>query len=284
MKKTIRWLALALALLCLIGFVAWVIWGNTALEVTFLKVESPRLPKSFDGFRIAQVSDLHNAKLGENNADLLAALESAAPDIIVITGDLIDSRNTNLQVALDFAGKALAIAPTYFVSGNHEQRMEDYPAFAQSLLEAGVQVLKNEKVILEKDGDRVVLAGIEDPYFMDRTLYGTMEYVTAGKLSQAQLDAQDYIILLAHRAELGQVYADFGVDIAFSGHAHGGQFRFPWGGGVFAPGQGFFPAYTEGTHQFGNMTLVISRGLGNSLMPFRINNRPELVIVDLTNP
>lgn len=284
MKKTIRWLALALALLCLIGFVAWVIWGNTALEVTFLKVESPRLPKSFDGFRIAQVSDLHNAKLGENNADLLAALESAAPDIIVITGDLIDSRNTNLQVALDFVGKALAIAPTYFVSGNHEQRLEDYPAFAQSLLEAGVQVLKNEKVILEKDGDRVVLAGIEDPYFMDRTLYGTMEYVTAGKLTQAQLDAQDYIILLAHRAELGQVYADFGVDIAFSGHAHGGQFRFPWGGGVFAPGQGFFPAYTEGTHQFGNMTLVISRGLGNSLMPFRINNRPELVIVDLTNP
>lgn len=280
MKKAIRWVAAVLGLLCLVIFVQWVAWGNTALEVTCLKVKSAALPEGFDGFRIAQVSDLHNAQFGEGNVQLLAALEAAAPEIIVITGDLVDARFTDVSVALDFAENAAKIAPTYYVSGNHEQRLADYPALRDRLQAVGVIVLENEKVTLERGGDTAVLAGIEDPNFMTRELYGSMEYMAAGRLAQAQLPEEQYVILLSHRAELGQVYEQFGVDVAFTGHAHGGQFRFPWGG-VFAPGQGFFPAYTEGTHQFGDMTLVVSRGLGNSLMPFRINNRPELVITEL---
>lgn len=280
MKKAICAILLAV-LLCLCGIVGWGLWENTALQVTTLRIANASLPEGFEGFRIAQVSDLHDASFGSGNEALLDALAESRPDIIVITGDLVDSRNTDVEVALSFAEKAAAIAPVYYCTGNHEERLNDYDAFKSSLQAVGVTVLENEKIALERDGQMAILAGIDDPNFMSNDLYGSAEYMTSTRLERLEL-SDEYTILLSHRPELLQVYAQFGIDLVFAGHAHGGQVRLGQSG-IFAPHQGFFPAYTEGLHQAGSTTMVVSRGLGNSLFPFRLNNPPELVVAVLVS-
>lgn len=249
---------------------AWVLWANTAIEVNEWIIESPEIPAGFDGFRIAQISDLHNAEFGEGNQKLLDLLESAEPDIIVITGDMIDSRNTDVEVALAFVEAALEIAPCYYVSGNHESRVPEWEALRAGLIDAGVIVLEEEAVTLERGGDAVTLVGVQDPTFhrnFDGELYG--------------LAGEGYTILLSHRPEKLELYARFGFDLVFSGHAHGGQVRIPFVGGLVAPHQGFFPDYDSGLYQRNGTAMLVSRGLGNSIIPLRINNRPEIIVAIL---
>ena len=207
-------------------------------------------------------------------------LEAAQPDIIVLTGDLIDSRKTDIGVAGSLAEKAVEIAPTYFVTGNHEARIDGYDELRNNLIAAGVTVLENEAVAIEKDGDEITLLGVNDPSFQTDYLIGDSASVVQSALD-GLADDEQYTILLSHRPELFETYADASVDLVFSGHAHGGQFRIPFLGGVIAPNQGFFPKYDAGLYTQGNTNMVVSRGLGNSLFPFRVNNRPELIIVEL---
>lgn len=256
---------LALALLCIVS-IAWIAWGNTALEVTPYTVTNPQLPQEFSGFRIAQVSDLHNVQMGKNNGKLLAMLEASQPDLIAITGDMVDSRRTDLDVALDFAREAVKIAPTYYVPGNHEARIPEYPALKAALKELGVVILENESRMLGDENGSITLAGLTDPDF---------------GIPWQPLSAENYQVVLSHRPELLTRYAELGFDLVFTGHAHGGQFRLPLIGGLFAPHQGFFPQYTSGIHTQGDTAMVISRGLGNSAFPLRFYNRPELVVVTL---
>ena len=265
MKK--RWILLLLAAL-----VIWVLWANTAVEVNEWTLESDRLPQAFDGFRIAQVSDLHNAEFGEENETLLALLEECAPDIIVLTGDLVDSGHTDISVALIFAEKAVAIAPCYYVSGNHESRIRQWPALRQGLLDAGVMLLEDEAVCLERQGQTIRLAGLQDPAF-GGNFSEKLKEVTEG---------EEYTILLSHRPELFDWYVSANADLVFSGHAHGGQFRIPFVGGIVAPGQGFFPEYDSGLYQKENTVMLVSRGLGNSIIPLRFNNRPEIILAVLS--
>ncbi len=270
MKKKLRF---AFALL-FIGLILWILWANTALTVTEITIEDPAIGEGFQGFRIAQISDLHNAQFGQDNETLLSLLESARPDIIVLTGDLIDSRNTNLQVALAFASRAAAIAPTYYVTGNHEGRIAGYPALREGLLEAGVILLENAAVTLTEGDDRLTIAGVHDPMFLP-------EGSIASGLQAVENPAGDYTLLLAHHPEFLEAYAAWGADLVFSGHAHGGQFRLPLIGGLVAPGQGLFPRYDSGLYTLEDTQMVVSRGLGNSIIPLRINNRPEIVVVTL---
>lgn len=244
---------------------AWVLWANVAVEVNEWMVESPELPPAFDGLRIAQVSDLHNTAHWEN---AIRALERAKPDIIVLTGDLIDSRNTDVDRALEFVREAAAIAPCYYVSGNHESRIRDWPRLRQGLIDAGVQVLEDEGCTMERDGDSVTLLGLRDPDFGGDPAR-TLEKLTAG---------EGYTILLSHRPELFELYVRSGVDLAFAGHAHGGQVRIPFVGGLIAPHQGWFPEYDSGLYEQGGTAMLVSRGVGNSIIPLRINNRPEIVV------
>ena len=284
MMKKKRIAAVLLAAAVLAGFCTW---QNNDLTVSRSQVMSGRIPAEFDGYTIVQVSDLHNEEFGRGQRRIMSKLAEQNPDVIVITGDMIDSRNTDVEKALDFAQKAAEVAPCYYVPGNHENRIpEAYEQLKTGLRESGIIILENEAVELERDGKVITLMGVLDPIFnvgkTDETgnILKDERLVMEGQLKN--LDSLNrFTILLSHRPEMLDVYAEAGLDLVFTGHAHGGQWRLPGIGGVIAPGQGFFPAYTEGAHTAGDTTMYVSRGLGNSLMPIRIFNRPELVVVEL---
>ena len=263
--------------------VVWIRWGNTALEINEYKIVSNSVPQNFHGFRIAQVSDLHNAEFGEGNSKLIQLLSQTEPDIIVLTGDLIDSRQTDIKIALAFARKAMKIAPVYFVSGNHEARVSEYEDLKMGLAEAGVIVLENQKVEITREGESITLMGIDDPSFQENYLFGDSEGVAKQAIETLLRVSDGYTVLLSHRPELFELYVETGMDLVFSGHAHGGQFRLPFIGGLVAPNQGFFPKYDAGLFSEENTTMIVSRGVGNSIVPLRFNNRPEIIVVMLNN-
>lgn len=262
--------------------IIWIAWSNKALELNIYRIGSSDLPEAFDGFRIAQVSDLHNSEMGKDNEKLISMLENADPDIIVITGDMIDSRNTNVDIALAFAEKAIHIAPCYYVTGNHEARVSEYDELQEGLNKLGVTVLENSKTELVVSEEKITLIGVDDPSFHTDYLFGDDESVMKSKLDELTSENDGYTILLSHRPELFEAYVDSGVDVVFSGHAHGGQFRIPFVGGIVAPNQGLFPQYDSGLYTEGITNMLVSRGIGNSIIPFRVNNRPEVIIVELS--
>ena len=281
MKKWNKKQWLCVIVICLIVLTVWMVQGNTKLELTEYNVISSKVPEPFVCFEIAQVSDLHNAEFGEGNSDLLALLSEVEPHVIVLTGDLIDSRQTDIEIALDFASKAVQIAPVYYVSGNHEARIPEYAELKMGLTEAGVTVLENQKVQITRDGESITLMGIQDPSFRTDYLFGDAKSVSSQAITSLQNESEGFTVLLSHRPELFDLYVDTGVDLVFSGHAHGGQFRLPVVGGLVAPNQGFFPKYDAGQFIEENTTMIVSRGVGNSIIPFRINNPPEIVVVEL---
>lgn len=274
MKKRILRIALVVVLILL---TVWAIWDNQNLQRTDYTVTNSSLPQAFDGYRIVQISDLHNARFGKDNERLLEMIRAAQPDIIAITGDLIDSRRTNVAVALQFARDAMKIAPCYYVTGNHELRDEALEELLQGLEDAGVTVLRGDAVKLEKDGQWIHLVGIDDPTLITNK---SELYDAAVWQMLDRYQSNHYTLLLAHRPKTLEIFCDIGIDLVLTGHNHGGQVRLPWGGGVFASGE-FFPEYDAGLFQKEGTAMVVSRGLGNSLIPLRINNRPEVVVVTL---
>lgn len=280
-RKWLRIVILGLVLALLVVLTAWTIWGNTALELSTYIVSSPSLPESFEGYRIAQVSDLHNTQLGEGNEKLLAMLRSANPDMIAITGDLIDSRNTDMEVALAFVREAVKIAPCYYVTGNHEARVSEYDQLEKAMEAAGVVVLEDERTEIMRDGETITLLGVNDPSFQTDYLTGESAEVLNSVLENIAANDGGFTILLSHRPELFSTYVQNDIDLIFSGHAHGGQFRLPFVGGLIAPDQGVFPKYDAGLYTEDNTNMLVSRGIGNSLFPFRFNNRPEVIVAQL---
>lgn len=250
----------------------WLLWGNNSIEVTRITIPHTAVPHAFDGFRIAHITDFHNTTFGKDHHRLLNALRKANPHIIAITGDMIDARRTDIPQALSFAEEIVRIAPCYYVMGNHEARIPDFPVFEKGLRECGVHVLRNESVCLERDGEYVTVIGLDDP--------AASEHFTE-TLLQLQKDARGFTLLLSHRPERFNSYCSAGIHLALCGHAHGGQVRIPLIGGVIAPHQGFFPKYDSGVYTKGDTKMILSRGLGNSLCPLRVNNRPELIVAEL---
>ena len=281
MKKQNKKTVLIVSVLVILCLGIWTLWGNIALEVNEYEIMSDRIPEAFAGFRIAQVSDLHNKDFGEGYGQLLTLLSQINPDIIVVTGDLIDSRQTDLDIALEFAWQAGKIARVYYVSGNHEARIPEYEDFKIGLVKAGVVILENQKVEITREGESITLMGIEDPSFQEDYLFGDSESVARQAIEDLQNESDGYTVLLSHRPELFDLYVDTEMDLVFSGHAHGGQFRLPFIGGLVAPNQGFFPEYDAGLFSEGSTTMIVSRGVGNSIIPIRVNNRPEIVVAML---
>lgn len=276
-KRTVILIALspAILLLSLLLFL-----GNKALEVNTYTIYSDRIPVAFDGYRIAHISDLHNAALGKNNGKLLAMLKETKPDIIAITGDFIDSRNTNVDVAVQFAAEAVKIAPCYYVSGNHEARVSEYAWLKETLTALGIHVLEDAQTELIREDAVVSIIGVRDPSFATEYLFGDSEAVIQSKLQQFT-NEDTYTILLSHRPELFETYVENNMDLVLSGHAHGGQIRLPFLGGLVAPNQGLFPVYDAGLFTQGNTHMIVSRGIGNSMIPLRVNNPPEIVLIEL---
>ena len=253
-------------------------WSNHSLQVQRFTFTSPRLPAGFDGCVIVQLSDLHGALFGEDNRDLLKVVAKERPDYIFLTGDLLDQyRATPHSYAASLGGALADIAPTYFVTGNHEWALPDVPGLKRALEVAGVQVLTNEYTVLARDGDNAVLAGIDDPngYADQKTPEEVAEEVRAAF-------ADPFWILLAHRNNYFEdAYCRLGADLVISGHGHGGLVRLPFTDGLVSVERTFFPSYTAGFYQAGGADLFVSRGLGNSGRTFRLFNRPQVAVLTL---
>ena len=238
-------------MLIIIILIPFCLFQNKHLVITTYTYESEKLGADLDGYRIVQISDLHNAEFGKENKKLLETIRSCSPDIIVITGDLVDSNHTNVERAVAFVKEAVKIAPVYYVSGNHEYWLD-------------------EAVCIEKGDSSFMLIGLDDQHLSDETLKNLL-----------QEQKNELSIVLAHEPQYLQNYANAGADLVLTGHAHGGQIRLPFVGGIVAPDQGFLPEYTSGKYNRADTEMIVSRGLGNSIIPVRLFNYPEVVCVEL---
>lgn len=277
-KKTKKFLV-SLILICLL--VVFCYFENNAIIVSHFKMASEDIPVSFDGCVIVQVSDLHNKLFGKNQQRLMKKIKKENPDIIVVTGDLVDSNHPDVEKALLFIDEAVRLAPVYFVTGNHDNWLseENTKKLYDGLEAAGVIVLDDEVHELAKGNEEetLYLMGVDD------ATLGTESKLRATLDSMMQESDSDsaFRILLAHEPQLMPVYAEYDIELVLSGHAHGGQFRIPFIGGFVAPDQGFLPKYTKGLYPENDTSMIVSCGLGNSVIPQRLLNRPELVTITL---
>ena len=278
--KTKIIILISIILLFLISL--YLYYENNYLQVSNYTIESNKIPKIFDGFKVVQISDFHNTKSKKLTNDLVEEIENSKPDIIVLTGDLIDSYKLNINTAISFVKKITSIAPVYYVTGNHEARIESYEEFKDKLEENKVIILDGKLEIIKKENSEINLIGIDDPSFNFNT-YRDDSTIIQDSLIPIQYDKNKFSILLSHRPELIETYAKNNFDLVLSGHTHGGQIRIPFIGGLIAPNQGLFPKYTSGVYEIDDTKMIVSRGIGNSILPFRVNNRPELVVIELKN-
>lgn len=271
----------AIAVLALLTFA-----GRNWLHTTIYEMQSPRLPASFHGYCIVQISDLHNHRFGRDHTHLLRSIRQAEPDLIMITGDLIYLGSWDPQDMKKLALQLGTMAPVYFVSGNHDVLRGRFSQLVEDLESAGVHVLQAKSATLCRGTDSIVVAGIPDTQaFRRRAAKGgsPAEWESAlSELRQAAWDA--YTVLLSHRPEYFSQYAALGFDLVLAGHAHGGQVRIPLIGALYAPDQGWLPRFTSGVHASERTKMVVSQGLGNSWFKIRLFNRPELVVVRLRRP
>ncbi len=263
------------------------LYGNFSLDVQEIHVFSEKLPESFHNYLIAHISDYHNRSSEIIDKQIMDSLEEEKPDIIVITGDIIDSKHTDVDVALEFVEKISAIAPVYYATGNHESNLEaadekEFDRLISGLSERGVTLLRNDMVKIEnQQGDHINLYGIEDPYFYGR--YDQVFQRTELLCEELSMKDEEFNVLLAHHPETLSVYYKYNIDVVLSGHAHGGQVTL-FGKAIMAPDQVVFPPYTSGLYKMGNTQLVLSRGIGYSLLPVRAFCRPHLVYAELKVP
>lgn len=264
------------------ALIIFFIWQNNAIVITNYEYIHSELPKGFESYRIVQVSDLHNK---DYHGRLSEKIRKINPDIIVITGDLIDRRNTRMDIATEFIQQIVKIAPIYYVSGNHEQLSEKHDELKKKLKKLKVRNIDNSYRVLNKSGDEIGLMGIADPAIQQNEetyLWDDNNQYVKNNLKELFENIEtSFNILLSHRPEPFSIYKNMKVDLVFSGHAHGGQIRIPFMGGLVAPNQGLFPKYTEGIYNDGATSMIVSRGLGNSIFPLRVFNRPELIVVTL---
>ena len=272
------WMFLIALVVCLI--ILWLYSENTSLQVSKKIITTSKLPKGFNGYKIAHISDFHNTTSKRLAMSIVGRINKSKVDMVVITGDTLDSRRTNVKVALKFISMLVNNNNVYYVPGNHESRIKEYEEFKKQIINLGVNVLDNKTVVLTKADEQINLIGINDPAFSYNRILDD-RLIAKNEIESLEYDKDLYTMLLSHRPELFSTYVEQKIDVVFVGHAHGGQIRIPFLGGVIAPAQGFFPKYTEGIHKEMNTIMVISRGIGNSLFPFRINNRPELSVVEL---
>lgn len=261
------------------GLVLWFHWQCWGLQTTAAKVPVRGLPAGFEGMRIVHLSDLHGHEYGEDSEGLLSRVREAEPELIVITGDMID-RAEQLSLLPPLAKGLAALAPTYYVTGNHEWAVGNVKSLKGLLEQCGVTVLSNGYEVLERGGDRLVLAGVDDPN-------GHADQKTPEELYLEITREQPGLctLLLAHRSDRFDQYAAAGYALVLAGHAHGGIVRLPFTDGLVGANRDLFPTWTAGVYALGDSTLFVSRGLGNNTVPvrgFRLFNRPEVAVVELT--
>ncbi len=276
----------------IIGVAVFLYLSNKWITITEYHYRNRKVPKTFDGYKILQVSDLQSGYFGKNQSSLIKKTKSTNPDVIFFTGDLVDRNKTDLQASMSAMKQLVEVAPVFYVSGNHELAIEEkLNHFYDELKSAGVQFLFDQTAEIQVDDEKINLMGISDETLC-RCKLGVRRRDTAinpeplksmiEELTE-QISVEHLNLLLSHEPQFFEYYVHEKVDLVFTGHAHGGQIRLPFTDGLFAPGQGILPKYTSGIRKKENTTMVINRGLGNSVFPFRIFNRPELVLVTIEN-
>ena len=273
---------LTIVIVFFFAFFGWVLYENKALEITTYEIDCSLHPK-LSGFTIVQISDFHNETFGENQKKIIDKIEGCNPDMIAITGDFIDCRHPNVDIAMEFISKAVDMAPVYYVPGNHERWVtEEYQELCHRMKEMGVHLMMNKAEEIMYEEERILCLGIEDPDFYNVVDDVTQKETVKNRIQNLEYSVDDFTVLLSHRPELFKIYADENVDVVLTGHAHGGQFRLPFIGGIAAPNQGLFPKYDAGMFVEHDTHMIVSRGIGNSIIPLRFNNPPEIVVVKLT--
>ncbi|WP_420489528.1 metallophosphoesterase [Neobacillus niacini] len=281
-KKTKKkWLYFLIGMALLIYFFYF---QNNSIVTSEYTISSDKLPQNFNEYKIVQLSDLHSKSFGNDQSDLVKKVKKLEPDLILFTGDLIDSERYDEKPSLILMERLVQVAPVYYVTGNHEWWSGKFNTLEDKLKNIGVQLLRNTAQEITIGTDKIQIIGIDDPSNVEET------YVERAKTEEnitnsiEEIEGEDnFQILLSHRPEMFSLYSEYGFDVVFSGHAHGGQFRIPFVGGLIAPDQGLFPQYTSGKYKSDNTTIIVNRGLGNSIIPIRVFNRPEIVVVTLSS-
>ena len=247
-------------------------YNVNTLEVTKYVVENKKVPKEFDGYNIVQISDLHSKLFGENNKKLIQKIKSLNPDIVVVTGDLIDGENNNYNVALDFMKEISKLYRVYYIIGNHEQKSLN---------------LDNNKVEIVKGDSNINLYGLTVPYSCYKYLFDNQETTSIDidflEEKLGKVDREQFNILLAHTPFYFDEYEKWGADLTLCGHVHGGIVRLPLVGGLLSPDRKFFPKYDLGEYIKNKSTMIVSKGLGGSKVLIRVNCKPEIVNIKLKN-
>lgn len=264
--------------LVLFGLLAWAFfyWQNCAIQTQQVTVRCETLPDAFDGLRIVEIADLHGREFGEGNARLLKEVAQAQPDLICIDGDLF-GKSEDIPMLEPLLTGLCDIAPTFYVTGNHEWQVDGLQDILAQMEALGVTVLRNEYAIFKQDGAQFVIAGVNDPC-------GPYDQKTPAELVEEirqEVGEDSFILMLAHRNDTITQWAQLGVDLVLTGHCHGGVVRLPFVGGVFGTDRELFPDYDAGLYREGNTQLYVSRGLGFSKVKLRLFNRPHLPVLVL---
>ena len=295
MKKTFV-LTSCLILIALLSLYLFI--QSNWLQVTTYQVHVPRLTEKLEGFRILQLSDLHSKKFGRGNSRLLQHILKINPNIILMTGDMINATDDDGSVVINLIQSLEGRYPILYSLGNHEQLAKQYAKEAGSnkyedylisLKELDVILLDNARAEITVENASIELYGFTLPltYYtgdkVENFLFDTE--IKAGKLEEAlgNTNPETLTILLAHTPKFFEEYVDWGADLIFSGHVHGGLIRIPGIGGLIAPQQGFFPDYSGGSYKQRGKTMIVNRGKGSHLLNLRINNRPQITVVDLVS-
>jgi len=243
---------------------------NFKITSTHYEVESSKIPLAFDGFKIVQVSDLHNASFEKDQHRLISSIKAEDPDVIVFTGDMVGTWIPNYQNALILIKEATKIAPVLVVDGNHDARLKTYPIQKQAMIDAGAIVLEDESYPITLQDSSIQILGLKERFKVKDRANPIKDLI----------DQKTFSLLLAHHPENFRDYVQAKVDLVLVGHAHGGQFRF-FDQGIFSPDQGLFPKYTDHLITQDSTSMIVSRGLGESVLPLRLYNGPELVTITL---
>lgn len=268
-------------------------YNVNTLEVTKYVVENKKVPKEFDGYNIVQISDLHSKLFGENNKKLIQKIKSLNPDIVVVTGDLIDGENNNYNVALDFMKEISKLYRVYYIIGNHEQKSlikkykDEYKDYFNKLHQIDFVNLDNNKVEIVKGDSNINLYGLTVPYSCYKYLFDNQETTSIDidflEEKLGKVDREQFNILLAHTPFYFDEYEKWGADLTLCGHVHGGIVRLPIVGGLLSPDRKFFPKYDLGEYTKNKSTMIVSKGLWGSKVLIRVNCKPEIVNIKLKN-
>ena len=266
-------------------------YNVNTLEVTKYVVENKKVPKEFDVYNIVQISDLHSKLFGENNKKLIQKIKSLNPDIVVVTGDLIDGENNNYNVALDFMKEISKLYRVYYIIGNHEQKSlikkykDEYKDYFNKLHQIDFVNLDNNKVEIVKGDSNINLYGLTVPYSCYKYLFDKDKNTNLDENFLEEnlptINKDEYNILLAHTPFYFDEYERWGADLILAGHVHGGIIRLPFVGGLLSPNRHFFPKYDLGKYDKNNSTMIVTKGLGGSKVLVRINCKPEIVKITL---